>query len=339
MARVLCFGLLLALLLGCGANAPSTASPPAGRFTLVLRPSDAGDLAVGTLDGGPGRPIASGVNNPACPAGGGLFYTAVTSGSNQLVRFDLAADTAQVLVDDPAASLTQAECVAGSDRLLYARTPAELVDGEPAPPAIWRTDLAGAAPAPFHPDPALNQRWSPDGRAVAFELADAPNLMLLDPAGTLRRLDYTGTFDWSPDSKYLVVSQLGDSANGRFPRLVRYEVASGQTTTLFEDSQADVYFPRWSPDGRQIAFIRRPLGAEHGEIWVLPVNQPSAGRQISSDPSYDNFDPQWSADSQALLWSRALPASNRFSVWYQRLDASAPTLVADDALWPRWINE
>jgi Tol biopolymer transport system component len=120
---------------------------------------------------------------------------------------------------------------------------------------------------------------------------------------------------------------------------VRYEVASGQTTTLFEDSQADIYFPRWSPDGRQIAFIRRPLGAEHGEIWVLPINQPSAGRQISSDPSYDNFDPQWSADSQALLWSRVLPASNRFSVWYQRLDASAPTLVADDALWPRWINE
>jgi hypothetical protein len=341
MARVLWSVLLLALLLGCGANGPSTATPPAsaGQFTLVLRPSERGDLAVRTLNGGPGRLIASGVNNPACSAGGDLFYTAVTSGSNQLVRFDLAAGAARVLVDEPAFRLNQAECVAGGDQLLYGRTPAELVDDEPAPPTIWRTDLAGAAPAPFHPDPALNQRWSPDGRAVAFELADSPNLMLLDPAGTLRRLDYTGTFDWSPDSKHIVVSQLAAGAGGRFPRLVLYEVASGKTTTLFEDAQADVYFPRWSPDGRQIAAVRRPLGAAHGEIWALPLADPAAGRQISADPTYDNFDPQWSADSQALLWSRVLPDSNRFSVWYQRLDSTTPTLVADDALWPRWIDE
>ena len=93
------------------------------------------------------------------------------------------------------------------------------------------------------------------------------------------------------------------------------------------------------PGRRRIAAVRRPLGVAQGEVWVLPVNSPSAGRQISTDPTYDNFDPQWSADSQALLWSRVLPESNRFSVWYQRVDSVTPTMVADDALWPRWIDE
>ncbi|MBA3471353.1 MAG: PD40 domain-containing protein, partial [Herpetosiphonaceae bacterium] len=348
--RLLAGAILGVLLAGCGATSQpaqpaSGALPPARpeQFVLVRDPLGNSELWLQTLHAAPGQMLADRLTHPACSAGTTLIYTVATTASSQLVRHDLDSTTVRTLVNDPEASLTQAECSPRHDRVLYLRRPSELVDDEPQPPRIWRTTAPAqgvpAVPEVFSGRPALNAQWSPDGSAVIFELAETPNLVLIDPSSNQHQLPFIGTFTWSPDSGSIVVSQLTDAAAGRFARLVRYDIASGQSTTLLDAPDSDVYYPRWSPDGTQIAFVRRPLGAEHGELWVLPLADLTAARQISDDQQYDNFDPQWSPDSQSLLWSRFLPQQERYSIWHTPLDASSPTQVADDAIWPRWLRQ
>lgn len=54
--------------------------------------------------------------------------------------------------------------------------------------------------------------------------------------------------------------------------------------------------PRWSPDGRSIAFHRS------GDIWIMKANG-SAARQVTSGPAKD-FSPSWSPDGRRLVFSR-----------------------------------
>lgn len=340
--------LLFGLLDGCApaAEPPPPAAPPTPaqplELLLVRDPINSGDLWRSSRDGAQGELLLSGLTDAPCLSGQAIIATLGLNGPSRLVSYPLPGGPAATIISDTAATLRQPTCHPAGSELIYLRQPLELENDEPPPPSLWRTTLDGAAPVPANPageTPSLNARWSPDGFRLLFELAEQPRLVMIDNVQAVSELGFTGTYAWSPDGARVVISKREEGSDGRFRQLILLEAATGEQTILLDDPGADVYFPAWSPDGGQIAFVRRPLGQAAGQLWAVAPADPAAPRQLTDDPAYDNFDPQWSPDGAELVWSRVTLDQPRYSVWRRPLAGAAPpSLVAENALWPRWVG-
>ena len=127
--------------------------------------------------------------------------------------------------------------------------------------------------------------WSPDGRSIAFLMQDAEDeesrrrreggddavefeyaprytrVWVVDIDSKLIRRVTTGDvqvweFDWSPDGKEfaLIVSDAPYEWSWYKARLAKVSSKGGLPNTILE-SKKQLAHPRWSPDGREIAYL------------------------------------------------------------------------------------
>ena len=94
---------------------------------------------------------------------------------------------------------------------------------------------------------------------------------------------------WSPDQKWIAFSLYGDiwkvpALGGRAQRLTLHE--------------ADDVKPRWSPDGKAIAFASDRSG--NFDVWTVPA-EGGAPTQITFHSSWDSIS-DWTPDSQSILF-------------------------------------
>jgi len=61
--------------------------------------------------------------------------------------------------------------------------------------------------------------------------------------------------------------------------------------------------PRWSPDGRQLAFVR--TDGDKSQIWLLPLRGGEA--QAVSKAEFGASRPRWSPDGKSILFASAIP--------------------------------
>jgi serine/threonine-protein kinase len=64
--------------------------------------------------------------------------------------------------------------------------------------------------------------------------------------------------------------------------------------------------PRFSPDGRRVAYGAFGPGRESSDLWVTDLDARTTRRLTDDDA--DNNDPQWSSDGTALAYSASAPA-------------------------------
>jgi dipeptidyl aminopeptidase/acylaminoacyl peptidase len=178
-------------------------------------------------------------------------------------------------------------------------------------------------------------QWSPDGRTIALLMigsstrvagpteataavtgdvdaaVDDQRLVLIDaesgrvhevtPAGT-----YVYEFDWSPRGDRIVYTSApapGDD-NWYNAQLYWVDVALGAIQHLYKPAM-QIANPRWSPDGRTIAFISGLMsdeGVTGGDIFTMPANggtptDVTPGRK--SSPSWF----QWLPSSERILFT------------------------------------
>jgi Tol biopolymer transport system component/DNA-binding winged helix-turn-helix (wHTH) protein len=118
--------------------------------------------------------------------------------------------------------------------------------------------------------------WSPDGTRIAYERLHGPGCTMHVASslggsereiGRCRRY-FSNYYDWAPDGRALVSAGRADDGEGEF-RLLRLDLDSGGKT--FFDYQRDALDqdiePRYSPDGRTIAF-RRGF-APYSDLFVM----------------------------------------------------------------------
>lgn len=176
--------------------------------------------------------------------------------------------------------------------------------------------------------------WSPDGgRLAAVSTADS-----VEPAKKPERKP-----DDPPAPDTRLIDTLGYQFNGagfvneRFTRIWLVDVENGAAELLTSGRHHDAD-PRWSPDGRQIAFVsdRHPnpdLGWR-SDIYLVTLSTrrvrqltPGRGRQAWGAPMWSP-DGTWIAAIGNRDWKRGVLA--QASVWRIRVsDGEAENLIAD----------
>jgi dipeptidyl aminopeptidase/acylaminoacyl peptidase len=226
-------------------------------------------------------------------------------------------------------------------------------DADEARSAIWmaswdgREHLALTAAA----DGTGKPKWSPDGRYLAFVAtpagSDKGQIMLLDRrGGDARQLtSVTGDisdYAWSPDGRRLAMAmEVGDEEKlpkpividawhfkededgylraGHGRHLYLLDIQSQRIDALTTAPEFNEDLPAWSPDGRQVAFIRThengPDQDGRTDVDVVDANPGATVRKIARPFAPNKQKLAWSPDGTLIAYLQGLEP--RFNAYIQ----------------------
>jgi Tol biopolymer transport system component/imidazolonepropionase-like amidohydrolase len=150
-----------------------------------------------------------------------------------------------------------------------------------------------------------------DRQEPAGERPNTPATLILDRAETIEFTTDEGTWmslDVSPDGKTIVFDLLGD--------LYTLPIDGGTATRIIGGMSFESQ-PKFSPDGKTIAFLTDRSGVEN--LWVANADG-SNPRAVTKDrPTQDRpemmLSPAWTADGEYLLVSKSRPPETTFGVF------------------------
>ncbi|HET7309323.1 MAG TPA: hypothetical protein VFJ54_04265 [Actinomycetota bacterium] len=185
--------------------------------------------------------------------------------------------------------------------------------------------------------------FSPDGSRIAFDdyLVGAYGIETANPDGTdvVRLTD--GVNDswasWSPDATRIVFSSTRydptiEGCEAGFPHEFGCQTdiyvmdADGSNVVRLTDDPAGEFMPRWSPDGRLIAFVREgdPGAGTYEAIYTMRPDG-SGVRRVSSGDRGSDFWPSWSPDGSRIVFA-AIRAED-WGIWVVGADGSNERLI------------
>ena len=205
---------------------------------------------------------------------------------------------------------------------------------EPHKPAqIWVQAAGDTQPRQVSQGPGRHSSpaWSPDGRALAYlRLSETTGEIVIAsfPGGSERSL--TGVFptrfglphrhlDWSPDGRLLAVDDAASATEPLGIFLVSVATGEKERLTDVEAPYIGDVEPRFSPDGRRVAFIRVFHRARQ-ELYFVP-SQGGQPEQLTADAKQISGH-DWMADGRWLAFGSDRDGS--FKLWKIRPEAPAP---------------
>ncbi len=205
----------------------------------------------------------------------------------------------------------------------------------------------------------LSFQWSHDSKQIAFRIEDAETdeekkrkeerddanefeqhpkfarVWILDLATRAARLITQGNvhaweFDWSRDGRELVLVASDAPAEYEWyrTRLARVPARGGKPKTIFvPKGNKQLAMPRWSPDGKRIAFIAclwSDRGVIAGDLFVMNADG-SGVRNLTEGARRDVSSYEWTNDGGAFV-----------VVGFEAGDSAIGTLDAETGAYKRW---
>ena len=233
-------------------------------------------------------------------------------------------------------------------RLSYERTDPPTPQQPLGLTTLWWLDPATGDTAPLFSDsqlPSFNGVWSPDGQWLAY-VAPGSGFMQLYNLGDGRRESLptqTGSAAiWSPDGRALLYTDIRDEGGESLMHLLRYTISSGTTVDLTGPGSLSDTWATWSPDGTQIAVVRRVVAGPQAElgdqIWLMD-SEGGGAHPLTQVADVMHGPPVWSPDGRALLFHRYVLAGSAAAPGVWRLDVPTQTLTqtATGGMWPTWL--
>jgi len=221
------------------------------------------------------------------------------------------------------------------------------VDGDP--PSLWVRLVDGDVPqmASSGESGTNSPAWSPRSDRIAFIRhvvgTDLDAIMSVSPLGnderthcTLTRVAHTGGLSWSPDGERLALVMRKPIEGPLRIYLLTLETCDATPLTDPPAEWNGDAFPRFSPDGRRVAFRRREQLPTVEHIYVVGTNGGDL-TEVTSD-AYQLAGLDWTADGQSIIYSDFRPGrSNEWGLW--RIPARARSQpefvgVTEGARWP-----
>lgn len=174
----------------------------------------------------------------------------------------------------------------------------------------------------------INPVFSPDGKSIAFvRLFPTHNEIILMPAlgGAERKIYEKASYaslSFSPDGKNLAFAELDSSENQAGIYSINLETGEKIKLTTPENPVVD-HTPRFSPDGKFLAFIRY-FSSFHREIFVVPATGGEA-RQITADDARI-YGITWNADSRSLFFT-SFRANDQLNLWQISTDGDGTARI------------
>ena len=190
--------------------------------------------------------------------------------------------------------------------------------------------------------------WSSDGERLLFWLGPRPIDSFIPETVDLLSIavnDIAPEFRFEAeqiswmDSRFLAIApaKIGDFAVtvGDGPPWTNKRIFVGHSPLTPADQAAAQ--PAWSHDGLQLAYagmldqgeVQLEQAAEsmrQRHIWMIDADGVSEPRQLTSDPTYRDEYPQWSADGAMILFAR-LDAEDKASLWLVESQGGEPQQV------------
>jgi dipeptidyl aminopeptidase/acylaminoacyl peptidase len=179
---------------------------------------------------------------------------------------------------------------------------------------------------------ATDPQWSPDGRLLAFVTNPTPKA----DDGSLSDIwviDVTGAASAEAVALQKKLTDLAEtlpSLETRYgPNYFRIMEIQGQIVSVqreaaqksglrkLTDNDGPDASPRWSPDGKRIAYLSRDLkSADVGQLRLTVIAlEGGAPRALAPSFEYQPGTPKWSADGQTLYFNSAVRTTSQlFSV-------------------------
>jgi Tol biopolymer transport system component len=152
----------------------------------------------------------------------------------------------------------------------------------------------------------VNFAWRPDGKGIAvFSFRqDGDGIYLNELGGTerlLRRGDGASLLveSWSPDGSALAITRQVGSQHD----IWLLDVGDKPTARPFINSPANEHSPKFSPDGRWLAYISDVSGRSEVYVRGYPDGEPEA---FSTD---GGMEPVWSPDGRSIIFRTLLPGT------------------------------